>query len=299
MPKAKWKRFEDLAASIQRDLAPGATVNQNERIRGRRTGVLREVDIAVRQHIAQYDLLIAIECKDYQRKVNVKDVEGFIGLADDVGANQAAMVAARGFTETAKTRAAHAGIRLFRLVDAEAHDWQSYISMPAIADLRQIKSFSLRFSTTGQFRLAAQDFQAMSLYRQDGSLIGVVGNLILDRWEADAIPEDPGVHAEIPLTDEPTYINTDGDLYLMNVHAKVLVERKLYFGHLPVVEFKGFSDEISGGVITTGFTTGNISVEEVEQNWRHIESEDELAVEPTVTFTARVTLERPLVADLE
>lgn len=291
MAKAKWKRFEDLVASIQRQLAPSATVAQNEKIRGRRTGRLRDIDISVRQKVGQYDILIAIDCKDYRRKINVKDVEAFMGLADDVGANQAAMVAPRGFSSTAKTRAAAGGISLFRLIDAEDHDWKSYVSIPAVAELREITAFSLTFSGTGPFALAPQDFRLMPLYRADGSLIDVVSNLILDRWDADQIPEDPGEHEGILLTDEDTYLKTDGQLYRTSVAASVVVEHRLYFGHLPLVEVKGFADEIKGGLLTTGFRTGRISVEDI-QTWTQIQSRESLAVHPVLGFGLKVTMER-------
>ena len=123
MRAKKWQRFEDLAAHIQRSLAPASTVEQDVRIRGRRSKVEREIDIVVRTHAGQYELFVAIDCKDYKRRVNVKDVEAFVGLAKDVGANKAAIVAASGFTAAAKNRARDAGVDLYTLIDAEAHEW--------------------------------------------------------------------------------------------------------------------------------------------------------------------------------
>ena len=76
--KKKWKRFEDLATHIQRTLAPGATVEQNVRVMGRRSGVEREIDIVVRMKAGQYNLFVAIDCKDYKRNVDV------LGSADEL-----------------------------------------------------------------------------------------------------------------------------------------------------------------------------------------------------------------------
>src|SRR5262249_8639118 len=94
----KWKRFENLVAEIQRALAPGAAISQNERIRGKNTGALREIDIVVRQSVGQFGILIIVDCKDHGNPLDVKDVEAFAGLAEDVGANKGAMVAANGFS---------------------------------------------------------------------------------------------------------------------------------------------------------------------------------------------------------
>jgi hypothetical protein len=79
--RKKWQRFEDLAAHIQRTLSPQARVEQNVRIQGKRSGVERQVDIAVWTTAGQFEIFIAIDCKDYNTKVDVKDVEAFIGLS--------------------------------------------------------------------------------------------------------------------------------------------------------------------------------------------------------------------------
>ena len=105
----KWKRFENLAATIQRALAPGATVEQNVRMIGRVSGVERQIDIAIRTRAGQFDLFVAIDCKDYKVPVDVKDVEAFVGLMKDVRASQGAMVAALGYTGAAKTVAEREG----------------------------------------------------------------------------------------------------------------------------------------------------------------------------------------------
>lgn len=130
----KWKRFEDLAAQIQRSLAPESRVEQNVRMKGRASGVDRQIDVAVWTQAGQFELLVVIDCKDYQAKVDVKDVEAFIGLVKDVGANKGALVSALGYTQAAKNVADQAGLNLYTLVDAESEDWPSFVTMPVLVD---------------------------------------------------------------------------------------------------------------------------------------------------------------------
>ena len=111
-----WKKFEELVASIQQDLAPEAKVTANTKLIGK-SGTPRQIDILIEQETGQYSLRIVMDCKDYKVPVDVNDVEAFLGLVEDVGAHKAAMVAANGFTDTAKKRALSAGIDLFRLVE--------------------------------------------------------------------------------------------------------------------------------------------------------------------------------------
>ena len=283
--KNKWKRFEDLAAHIQRTLAPGAIVEQNVRIVGKRSGVKREIDIVVRMKAGQYDLFVAIDCKDYNRKVDVKAVEEFIGLAKDVGANKGAMIGSRGFTDAAKTRARDAGIDLYTLVDAEAHEWQAYVTIPALVEDVSINTFSLSFSGTEPIRIAPQDFREMTLYRADGSTIGVVRNLLARQWNHEAVPHEPGEHRDIALTYEETHVLTEGVLYRVNVRANLKVAKTLYFGRLPLVEVQGFADELGGGLITrSSITTADLNFAKVHEQWQVIQSRDELAVQPVITM---------------
>ena len=104
MERPKWKKFEELVARIQTDLAGDAVVTPNDRIKGK-VGVLRQVDVSIRKNVGQFDLLIVLECKDSGRPVDAKDVEEFMGLAQDVGAHKAGMVVAKGFSAAAKKRA--------------------------------------------------------------------------------------------------------------------------------------------------------------------------------------------------
>ena len=124
----EWREFEKLAADIQRQLAPGARVETNIKLQGKRSGIERQIDIFVQQTVGQYEIRIIIDCKDYKKPVDVKDIEAFMGMVEDVGANKGAMIAATGFTSTAKQRAKDAGIDLYQLVETRDTKWKTYVS---------------------------------------------------------------------------------------------------------------------------------------------------------------------------
>jgi hypothetical protein len=282
----KWQRFESLVASIQRLLAPGSEVTQDVRVLGHRSGTERQIDIAVRHNVGQYNIFVAIDCKDYAAPVDVKGVEEFAGLVEDVRANKGAMVAAHGFTEAAKRRAADMGLDLYTLVDAEQHDWQSYVTIPVVCDFRSMDNYRLIFRALGDFRMRNQDPSMVMLYDEAGQKIGTTGNLLKRRWETHGQLTDVGEHEEVPLCDVRTFIKTDGVLYEVEVRAHVRVVQRLYFGQLPLVEVKGFRDEVQGKIITRGFTTDKLDVVEVQRNWKVVGSLDELAVTPVFRLVA-------------
>ena len=71
----KWKNFEELAYGIQKDIASDADVKFNKKILGKITGKKRQIDILITKVIGQFNLSIAIECKDYSNAIDVKKIE--------------------------------------------------------------------------------------------------------------------------------------------------------------------------------------------------------------------------------
>ncbi|MCH7649587.1 MAG: restriction endonuclease [Nitrospinae bacterium] len=93
MPNNKSQELEILVAKIQKELAPTAEIIHDAKLPGRKSKRSRQIDVLVRQKVGQYDMTIIIDCKDHARPVDVKGVEEFHGLVDDVGANKGALAA--------------------------------------------------------------------------------------------------------------------------------------------------------------------------------------------------------------
>lgn len=278
----KWRRFEKLVAQVQQELAPNVLVKHNDRIRGHESGTPRQIDITIKQKVGQYDMLIAIECKDYQVPVDVKDIEEFIGLVKDIRANKGAMVAANGFTEAAKRIGEKAGLDLYRLVDTEAHDWQTYVSIPVLCDFRGIQQFQFSIPHI----LAFTDPKEIILYDSNHQRLGTTVVLLQTRWNSGELPSEPGDHRDIPLAKVPTTISYGSESLEANILAHIRVKRRLFFGQLPLIEARGFRDEYTGHLLTPGFTTDWLNAAEVERNWRQLESVDEIAVKPVLELLA-------------
>ena len=225
-----------------------------------------------------------MDCKDYKSPVDVKDVEQFIALVDDVSANKGVMVSANGFTSSAKIRARDAGLDLYRLVDAENHDWQAYVSIPVLCKITSIKAFNYIIKGKGDFKLAPQDLRMMMVYDEDQNPIDVTLNRIHKLWNEGIIPHDPGRHENISLYSGRIFIKTDVKFYELELASDVKVTCNQYFGQLPLSRVSGFKDELSGALITKEFETSDIDFSEVQQNWKKIETVDELAVKPVFTI---------------
>lgn len=278
----KWRRFENLAAAIQRSLAPRARVEQDVRVIGKVSGVERQIDIAVRTTAGQFELLIAIDCKDYGTKVDVKDVEAFIGLVKDVGASQGALVTAEGYTAAAKTVADAAGLRLFTLVDAESQDWPVFVSIPVLVDECYIAGVNYTLSSTELLELEAGDLSTVPVYRADGTRRGPLRDLLYTLWNEETISRDPGEYKSIRLSTEPTFFLTKAGPAEVELNASIRVARRLYFGYLPLVKVRGFRDDLEGSLLTRSITTDEIDIKVVRDTWQTIPSKDALAVRPVI-----------------
>lgn len=87
-----------------RRLLPGAIVRQNVRLPGVKTGTARQIDVLVERGLGVFALKIAVDCKCYKRKVNVNDVERFLGMLDDVRVSKGVLMTTKGYSKTALKR---------------------------------------------------------------------------------------------------------------------------------------------------------------------------------------------------
>jgi hypothetical protein len=287
MAPFKWKRFEELVKKVQIDLAPDAVVKINDKIIGIETGTIRQIDISVRQLIGNYDILVAIECKDYSRPVDVKDIESFIGMIQDIHANKGVIVSASGFTKTAKIRGEKVGLNLYRLVDTGDHDWQVMAYIPAVCNFIGPRKYSFAFS--GNIEIIDFPFnepQSLKIYDERDRELGTVYDILKKNWNDNNYPIEPGKYDGIDLMKGVTKIKSDNRYQELNIKVNLLVESKLYFGEVSIERLSGFKDELTGKIISKELVTESIDFGDVQNNWERINSINDLAVKPIITLIA-------------
>lgn len=284
MTEPRWRRFEKLVARVQRELSPQAQVTHNEMIRGRKTGEMRQVDVAIRTKVGQFPLLIAVDCKDLSRPAIVTHVEAFAGLLDDIGANKGALVASNGFSAAAKKRATEAGIDLYRLVDAEDHDWRAYVTIPILFHDLILVGFqaTLQFRSEPEPGFKADDPQAIELLDANGHSVGSPLDLLRELWKDGGVTDSPGHFENLTLSSRQLFIRHRGKLYALDVLGDLRVEERSYFGNVPLSKISGFQDEVTGGVMTRGFTTELLNFQELKAQFQQVKDEDRLAVSPSL-----------------
>ena len=282
--------LEILVAKIQKQLAPDAEVIHNAKLDGRNSRQKRQIDVLVRQKIGQYEMMIVLDCKDYARPVDVKGVEEFHGLIDDVGANKGALVCPKGFTEAAKQRAAGWQIDLYSPIDTDAHKWQVRVTAPVVCDYRSAAiSFGVSVSVPKPFMIKT-DFFGQKMFDSNGKELGSAVDTAIENWNSGKYPIEVGEHQELNIfdTSEVMTDNGYGELIPTKIYVSLYVKQKLYFANVPISQISGFKDELSGGIITNAFTVGIFDPDEVIEKWQEIDTIENAPARPVFTLQGLV-----------
>ncbi|MBL0717170.1 MAG: restriction endonuclease [Desulfosarcina sp.] len=284
----KWLIFEKLSTEIQRDLASDAVVKHNDKIRGKITKRLRQVDISIRKKIGQFEMLIVIDCKDYKRKVDVKAVGGVMELAEDVGANKTAIIAANGFTKSAIARAQAAGVELLTLVDTREHDWRKFAAIPVVFEFIMLRSYSFEFEMIGRdVLLYPKDERELLIYDKNGILKCSLGEFVNNLWMNFNNIDSYVLGSPIPLSTEQLYFKTDAGISHVQISVCLDFERNFYAGKLPLKEVSGFKNEISGILNHTGIRTAGFNIYEIMAKWKKYPSLIDVPFKPVLKMQFR------------
>ncbi|QQO20612.1 restriction endonuclease [Bradyrhizobium diazoefficiens] len=119
------QRFHNFVAILERMFAhqDGVAVASSLRVPDKDTGRLREHDVVIIRRTHHGPNLTAIECRDQGRKVGVPQIEAFAKKCEKTGIHHGIVVAANGFTSTARTKARALNLTCMELADAESFEW--------------------------------------------------------------------------------------------------------------------------------------------------------------------------------
>jgi hypothetical protein len=144
------KQFELLVHRMYQDLVganPGAVVTLDDKVPGRAGN--RQIDLTVRHTIAGIDFLTIIECKDYSRPLNQKEVDAIVGKAADVKANKAILVSSRGFSKSATLRARAEQVDLCVVGPTAARLQESIERLPVVIKRVGIETYATWITAAG------------------------------------------------------------------------------------------------------------------------------------------------------
>ncbi|MEU4954380.1 restriction endonuclease [Streptomyces lavendulae] len=103
-----WRAFEETVTKWVTDLDPRATVTHDARLKGRMSGIERQIDVLISGRLAGTEVKIVFECKRYERSVGLATVEEFIGKLHDLDVDRGVLCVFGSITAPAFSRLARA-----------------------------------------------------------------------------------------------------------------------------------------------------------------------------------------------
>lgn len=100
-----WKKYEQEIFEAFKMAYPDATIRFNQKILGRYSKVKRQIDVLIEGRIAGKNFRLIIDGKKYSKKIDVKDIESFLGMVEDVEAVQGILITSKGYSQAAINRA--------------------------------------------------------------------------------------------------------------------------------------------------------------------------------------------------
>lgn len=168
-----WKEYEKEVFNALREIYPNCEIEFNDSIFGIFSLAERQIDFAIRGTIASETILGIVDCKYYNENVDVKDVESFIGMVQDVNANFRILITKKGYSLAAKNRVKYSNLKLEVLTPNELNEIDisvDYFFNKLIKGLRLSKyEFFKRWSrNTGYFDSVKSNYQQRSLVFKEG-----------------------------------------------------------------------------------------------------------------------------------
>lgn len=124
-----WRTYERFVAKLISEQSENdVTVIPNARLVGSITGAKRQIDVLLDyRYGGKIEKRVIVDAKRHKRPIDVKQVESFKGMMEDVRASRGILVCPNGYTKTALKRAQDAiTIHLVPLSELESFDPMSW-----------------------------------------------------------------------------------------------------------------------------------------------------------------------------
>lgn len=144
----------------------------------------RQFDVLLIGNVAGYQTTIVIECKNYGRNINVKDIESFSGELEDVGLapQQGILVSASKIGAGAQSRARSLGMKVFELKGLTADRLSSAIHeanqqvifvVPYLSHVAIVSPAGDRTGSHGEM---------LTIFDERGNLMSTLPDMVWLRW---------------------------------------------------------------------------------------------------------------------
>lgn len=127
-----WKEYEKEISDYFRSEYADAKFTPNAKVLGRFSKVERQIDLLIEGEFSDFKFRVVIDGKYWKKKIDVTDVEAFIGFVRDVDADRGVMISVEGYTPAAVNRSYYddSGIELDVLNFKELDRFHAFGAIP-------------------------------------------------------------------------------------------------------------------------------------------------------------------------
>ena len=131
-----WKDYEEEIFEYFREEFPEATITHNNILPGRFSHINRQIDILIEDYVAGNRFIIIVDGKFFSENVDVKEIESFIGMINDVDAHKGLIITRKGYSKAAIQRAYNDPIdaELDILNFEDLHKYQGFVAIPYVGN---------------------------------------------------------------------------------------------------------------------------------------------------------------------
>lgn len=237
----KFTKYELVVKRIYELLSPTCKVIHDDKIKGKDSGTLRQIDVSIRGAVGPHEVLVIVQCKDQRQRVDVNQIHELAGVMEDVGAQHGVMVSNSGFSKSARRLAVRKGIDTCMIHDAEAKDWRLELKLPVVwEEVTPVVQWDLIGNAKAGMQLTGEIIQTVSG-------INLIDVFLAD-WNAGKLPLD-GTSHEYPISiKDPKLMTVNGEeLSLQSVQMRYLLKRDYFFGYLDQLPHAKAIQDIEGG----------------------------------------------------
>lgn len=186
----------------------------------------REIDVLLKGRVGPCEIITAIECKDYNKNINVTVLDAFDSKLKDVKANKGIIVSRKGFSKTAKQKAKRLGITLCTAHQARSEKWEFNLEIPFIINELEIDLITPKF----HIPVGGWDVNELDIWHINNTHIH---QLIAEYWNNNDIKSE-GTYSLSPTGSKPAFIKRKKDgteLPLHKPEIEIHIKRALYQGY--------------------------------------------------------------------
>ena len=230
--RAKGDVLEHVVAEMHKK--PGITVERNVFLETQ-DGRSREIDVLITSHATGYPVNLAIECKNWKKKIGSKEIDSFVGKLQDVGipSNLGIYVVSSGYTEDAMRRAHEAGVTALVLEDVSEKLF-SIINNAAQFVVHLLLTIT-GIEVVNDIDDRADWVEIFYFFNAEGRVCGSIMDLVWKKWMTGEVPFQLGEYQfdlDLPDSCQQIINGKKANIERITVSTKITGHMIVFPGHV-------------------------------------------------------------------